>query len=85
VAITLPSETFIVPIALLYARALQSDFISFVKRGDPNVEKQRGTIGWPKFGKDKRIVDATLMGLWEMMDHQLPEDKCRFWQSAPYV
>ena len=82
--ITLPTNLFVLPIPLLYARALQSCFISFVKHGDPNVERRRGTIEWHLFGKEKRIVDVTLLGFWGVKDNQLSEDYCRFWQTATY-
>jgi hypothetical protein len=85
IAITLPTNTFVLPIPLLYARALQRYFISFVKHGDPNVERGSGTTEWPIFGKDKRIVDVTLLGFWGLKDHQLPEDECHFWQNAIYM
>src|SRR5271154_3445614 len=62
--ITLPTNLFVLSIPLLYARALQSYFISFVKHGDPNVERRRGTIQWHLFGEEKRIVDTILLGFW---------------------
>ena len=82
--INLPTNLFVLSIPLLYARALQSYFISFVKHGDPNVERRRGSIQWHLFGEEKRIVDTTLLGFWGVKDYQLPEHECGFWQSATY-
>ena len=58
--------------------------MSFVKLGDPNVERGLGTIQWERFGLGKRIFDVTVLGFRKRVDYQLPEDRCAFWQSAPY-
>jgi hypothetical protein len=82
--VTLRKVDISVDVPLLYAKALQSYFISFVKHGDPNVERQAGTIEWGLFGNGKSIVDLTLPGFSATSDGQHPEDRCGFWQTAPY-
>jgi cholinesterase len=74
-----------VPVPLLYAKALQSYFISFVKNGDPNVERGPATVQWPLFGSGKNIVDLSLTGFTVTVDDDLPTERCGFWQSAPYI
>ena len=82
--ITLGGLDIGIDVPLLYAKALQSYFVSFVKHGDPNVERGPGTIAWDRFGAEKSIVDVTLLGFSKVVDDELPEDRCAFWQSAPY-
>jgi len=85
VAITLPTNPFVLPIPLLIVCTSVTELLyQFVKHGDPNFERRRGTIEWHLFGEEKRIVDTTLLGFWRVNDHQLPEDEGRFWQSPIY-
>lgn len=83
--VTLGNADLSVPVPVLHAKGLQSYFISFAKHGDPNVERQAGTIEWGMFGSGKGIVDLGLDGFSGTSDNQLPEDRCGFWQTAPYV
>jgi len=85
ITLTLPGFDLSIPIPLLYAKGLQSYLISFVKHGDPNVERGSGTIGWPLFGSGKAIIDITLAGFSQTSDDELPNDRCAFWQPAPYI
>lgn len=82
--LTLGGKDLNIPVPLLYAKALQSYFVSFVKHGDPNVERGLGTIAWDRFGGGKSIVDISLLGFRKAVDDELPDDRCAFWQSAPY-
>ena len=82
--LTLAGIELTVPVPLLYANGLQSYFISFIKHGDPNVERGAGTIEWSTFGNGKGIVDLTPAGFAQTTDNELPDDRCGFWQNAPY-
>jgi len=83
--LTLPGYDLSIPIPLLYAEGLQSYFISFVKHGNPNIERRNGTVAWPIFGSEKTIVDTTIFGFDVTTDDELPEDRCGFWEPALYV
>lgn len=83
--LTLPGYDLSISIPLLYAEGLQRYFISFVKDGNPNIERSGGTVAWPVIGPGKRIVDVTPFGFDVTTDDELPEDRCEFWQSAKYV
>ena len=81
---TLAGHDLKVPVPLLYAKGLQSYFVSFVKHGNPNVERGPGTIEWDRFGEGKSIVDTTVGGFRKVVDNELSDERCGFWQSAPY-
>lgn len=68
-----------------YARAWQSYLISFIKHGDPNVERRPGTIKWDIAGQDIRIVDLRWEGFQKDVDDQVDEERCAFWQRAEYA
>jgi hypothetical protein len=68
-----------------YARAWQSYLISFIKHGDPNIERRPGTIEWDIAGKDIRIVDLRWEGFQRDVDDQVDEERCAFWQRAEYA
>lgn len=71
---------------MLYAQGLQSYLVSFVKHGDPNVERRLGTVEWPLFGNKDTIVDVTPSGFSVLQtDDEISEERCKFWQSAPYI
>ena len=70
---------------LPHAQGLQSYFISFVKHGDPNIERRAGTVEWPLFGNEDTIVDITPLGFSVERDAQISQERCKFWQSAPYI
>jgi Carboxylesterase family len=82
---TLPGFDLNVTVPVPYAKGLQSYFISFAKNGDPNSERTAGTVEWPLFGENKNIVDLSLTGFQVTTDSELPDDRCAFWQSAPYI
>jgi hypothetical protein len=85
ITLTLSGYDLSIPIPLLYAKDLQSYFISFVKYGVPNVERGSGTVAWPLFANEKSIIDTTPFGFEVTTDNELPEDRCAFWQPAPYI
>jgi hypothetical protein len=82
--LTLAGKDLNVPVPLLHPKGLQSYFVSFVKHGDPNVERGPGTIAWDRFGEVKSIVDITHNGFRKVVDEELPDERCGFWQNAPY-
>jgi len=67
------------------AKAFQSYFISFAIHGDPNTARMSGSVPFPLFGSSENIVDVSLAGFAETTDDELPEDRCAFWQPAPYM
>jgi hypothetical protein len=70
---------------LPHAQGLQSYFVSFAKHGNPNVERRAGTVEWPLFGNKNTVVDITPLGFSVESDAQISEERCKFWQSAPYI
>ena len=68
-----------------YARAWQSYLISFIKHGDPNVQRRPETIDWPSSGQEMKIVDLRWEGFVWKTDDQVDEDKCSYWQRADYA
>jgi hypothetical protein len=48
------------------------------------VERGFGTIEWDRFGGGKSIVDVHLLGFRKVVDNELSEEHCAFWQRAPY-
>ena len=85
IILTLRGYDLSIPVPLLYAKGWQSYVISFVKYGNPNVERAGGTVLWSLFGNGKNIVDVTPFGIYQTTDNQLPDDRCAFWQPAPYI
>ena len=67
------------------AKAFQSYFTSFAIHGDPNTARMSGSVPFPLFGSSENIVDVSLAGFAETTDDELPEDRCAFWQPAPYM
>jgi hypothetical protein len=70
---------------LPYAQIWQSYLISFVKHGDPNVEKLNGAMRWEPAGEKMEILDFRYDGIVWDEDDQVPEKKCSFWQRAEYA
>lgn len=68
-----------------YAQAWQSYLISFIKYGDPNVDRRLETIHWDVTGDDMRIIDLRWDGFISDVDDQVDEERCRFWQRAEYA
>jgi hypothetical protein len=68
-----------------YAKAWQSYLISFIKHGDPNVSRRRGTIPWDVAGDNMRIVDLRWEGFRWDVDDQIDPERCAFWQRAEYA
>ena len=44
-----------------------------------------GSVPFPLFGNAENIVDVSLGGFSQTTDDELPEDRCAFWQPAPYI
>ena len=68
-----------------YARMWQSYLVSFIKHGDPNLERKRGTIEWGVAGNDMSIVDLRWEGFQWEFDDQVDAERCAFWQRAEYA
>jgi hypothetical protein len=68
-----------------YAQAWQSYLISFIKHGDPNVERTGKTIPWGYTGEEMRIVDMRWNGFILDVDDQVDGERCGFWQRAEYA
>jgi len=83
--LTIYGKELDIPIPIHHAKALQSYFVSFVKYGDPNVERGPETIAWDRFGEKKNIVDTTLHGFRRALDNEVSDLRCGFWQRAPYT
>jgi carboxylesterase type B len=68
-----------------YAEAWQSYLISFIKHGDPNIERRPETIHWGVAGEDIKIVDLRWEGFSWKVDDQVDQGRCGFWQRADYA
>jgi carboxylesterase type B len=68
-----------------YARAWQSYLVSFIKHGNPNVQRREETIRWETAGEDIRIVDLRWEGFKWVEDDQVDAERCAFWQKAEYA
>jgi carboxylesterase type B len=68
-----------------YARAWQSYLISFIKHGNPNVQRREETIPWESAGEDMKIVDLRWEGFKWDVDEQVDAERCAFWQNAEYA
>lgn len=83
--VTVRGEQLTLPVPLSHAQGLQSYFLSFVRHGDPNIERRPGTVEWPLFGDANRVVDVTPLGFSVVGDQEISMERCKFWQSAPYI
>ena len=83
--VTVRGEQLSLPVPLLHAQGLQSYFTSFVKHGDPNIERRPVTVEWPLFGDTNMIVDVGPSGFSVVGDREISVERCKFWQSAPYI
>jgi carboxylesterase type B len=72
-------------IRLPHAQAWQSYLISFIKHGDPNVERRPGTIPWRTTGAGINVLKMEWDGFSWTEDDQVPSDRCGFWQRAEYA
>jgi len=77
-------------VCLLYGSERPTQFqkylVSFVKYGSPNYPQTPPIVPFPIFGKAKDIVEITwIEDFYVTQDNKLPEDRCNFWQSAPYI
>jgi len=69
-----------------YVRAWQSYLISFIKHGDPNVERDiETTIPWRRAGENMEVVNMQLKGFERDVDEQMDAKRCAFWQRAEYA
>jgi hypothetical protein len=68
-----------------YAQAWRSYLISFIKHGDPNVERRQETIPWETTGDRLEMVDLRWDGFIWGEDDQVDEERCGFWQRAKYA
>jgi hypothetical protein len=64
----------------------QDYIVSFVVYQDPNVGKSDDAATWPFFGTSNSIVMIDHLYDFYIVspDPELPEDRCAFWQPAPY-
>lgn len=83
--ITIHGEQLTLRVPMLHAQGLQSHFVSFVKHGDPNVERRHGTVEWPLFADNNTIVNVNPLGFSVVTDDEISEERCEFWQRAPYI
>jgi len=69
------------------AKLLQTRIINFVGTGNPTPGSP--PIPWPVFGPTKLAwnINPALYNITGQVrpDPQLPEDRCAFWQRAPYM
>jgi hypothetical protein len=68
-----------------YAQAWQSYLISFIKHGNPNVQRRPETIQWEYAGPHMKMVDLRWEGFQWDTDDQVDASKCGFWQRAEYA
>ena len=68
-----------------YAEAWRSYLISFIKHGDPNVERRLEAIPWECASENMAIVDLRWDGFTWDIDDQMDEERCAFWQRAEYA
>jgi hypothetical protein len=67
------------------AHYFQLYLLSFVKYGDPNTGRDPSTPEFKQFGTSKYYIElkGNSFTLLEP-DTELPDDRCAFWQPAPY-
>ena len=71
-----------------YGIVFQSYLTSFVRSGNPNTYREKGTtpksIEFPKtkVGKNIKVLDINLPGFSEVTDKHVPKDRCAWWQSG---
>ena len=65
-------------------KAFQSYLASFVKTGDPNSGSGVGALEWTKFGNQGEVLRMDGAEFKMARDVNVPEDRCGFWQPAPY-
>jgi carboxylesterase type B len=71
---------------LNYVKAWQSYLISFIKHGDPNIERDKqSTIPWGLAGNEMRAINMKMRGIEWVEDEQMDEERCAFWQRAEYA
>ena len=68
-----------------YAQAWHSYLVSFIKHGDPNVQRGLETVPWEHSGDEMRILDLKWDGLTWDIDDQVDAERCSFWQRAEYA
>ena len=69
-----------------YLKAWQSYLISFIKHGDPNIERDlESTIPWGLAGEQMWAINMRMRGFEWIIDEQVDEERCAFWQRAEYA
>ena len=65
----------------------QRYLVSFVKYGNPNTAKDPLAPSFQLFGTPKYYIQLNWLEDFKLLapDTELPEDRCRFWQPAPYI
>jgi carboxylesterase type B len=70
-------------VSLEYKAEFQSYLVNFAMTGDPNSGNPE--VPWKTFGDAMNAnVLQILSGFSNVVDKEVPPDRCGFWQTAPY-
>jgi hypothetical protein len=76
---------FCFPIHLGHKTEFQRYLVNFAMAGNPNSGKHKPTVPWNPFGTTGSVLNIGILGGFSnVIDDEVPQDRCGFWQNATY-